>query len=201
MTRFETRGLTLIEILVVIAIIALLASLIYVVLAPAREAGRRTVCLNNLKQIGQAIVLYRQDWGGMDPQAGARLTMEQLGLPPWDTWFGCNPPEGHVDPLCAYIKNRQVWWCPSRHADPRWTDEPSIVSSYSFAWIGIKRPFGDAIALEPDLPLVMCKFHDPVWWTSEPIFDKDYRLLGVSADGTVRWWRRYALRPILWTRP
>lgn len=56
--------------------------LIYVVLAPAREAGRRTVCLNNLKQIGQAVVLYRQDWGGMDPQPGARLTMEQLGLPP-----------------------------------------------------------------------------------------------------------------------
>lgn len=159
------------------------------------------MCLNNLKQIGQAIVMYRQDWDGADPQRGVRLTLAQLGLPPWDTWFGCNPPQGYTDPLCAYTQNKQVWWCPSRHADPRWVDAPGTVSSYSFAWIGIKRPFEEAIALQPDLPLVMCKFHDPVWWSSEPIFDKDYRLLGVSADGTVRWWRRTTLRPILWTRP
>lgn len=203
MREHGIRGFTLIEMLVVVALIAVLASLIYVLLAPAREAGRRTVCLNNLKQIGQAIVLYRQDWGGVDPQPGLRLSMEELGLPPWDTWFGCDPPPGYTDPLCAYIRNKQVWWCPSRFASPRWREDPGAVSSYGFAWTGVKASkFAAAIADEPDLPLVMCNNHDPVWWSSKPIDrNVDYRILGVSADGSVRWWRRQYLRSILWARP
>ena len=61
MKRLLAPAFTLIELLVVIGIVGLLAALLLPVLGRAKELGRATACLSNLRQLGVALQLYVQD--------------------------------------------------------------------------------------------------------------------------------------------
>ena len=56
------NGFTLIELLGVIAIIAILAAILFPVFVGAQEKARQSICQSNLKQIGIAAGAYAQDW-------------------------------------------------------------------------------------------------------------------------------------------
>jgi len=89
------KAFTLVEILVVIAIIAILAAILFPVFARARENARRSSCQSNLKQIGIATMQYLQDY-----DERYMVVDHDIGY----TWF---------DPLQPYIKSEQVFRCPS----------------------------------------------------------------------------------------
>jgi len=61
--RRSGRGFTLVELLVVISVIALLASITLPVTMRAAAMSRRTNCISNLSQIGAAMYLYATQWG------------------------------------------------------------------------------------------------------------------------------------------
>jgi hypothetical protein len=84
--------------LVVIAIIAILAAILFPVFARAREQARKTTCLSNLKQIGTAALMYVQDYDEtFNPQdyyiAGQPLSA--VGSPAKSIIAFCNSYGGH----------------------------------------------------------------------------------------------------------
>src|SRR5436309_3012216 len=95
--RYSISSFTLIELLVVISIIALLIAILLPSLAGARETAKRTVCANNLRQLGQAFFHYANDFDGWypakakfgDPSASIAdlATVQNLASPEWGPNF------------------------------------------------------------------------------------------------------------------
>ncbi len=116
------RGFTLIELLVVIAIIALLAAILFPVFAQARERGRQTACLSNLKQLATAMVLYSEDHDELFPPTVGRQPGETLIFPM--SWMARLQP---------YLKSTAVFIDPSSgHPNRDWRVSGDLMANYSY---------------------------------------------------------------------
>lgn len=110
-----SRGFTLVELLTVIAIIAVLTAVLFPVFQSARAKGRQAKCMSNLRQIGLALKAYATDAGEFLPLANNRPSVD--GAP------------GLPDVLMSYARSSAIFRCPS-DKDNTWQTEGT---SYDYA--------------------------------------------------------------------
>ena len=110
----RAQAFTLIELLVVIAIIAILAALLLPSLSRAKQAGQKSDCISNLKQVGVAFAMYLND--GRDHFPDRRDLKSSLpgGYHPWTSWPPSDPRVGWA----AVVLQGEgtlpgIWACPA----------------------------------------------------------------------------------------
>lgn len=150
----KRRGFTVIELLVVMAIIVILAALIFPVFASVKEKNRQTVCMNNLKQLGTAFELYCQDYDSdwIAPGYLGRLYPNYARSPElficpsdpgiynnrynanWDDFTDCWEKTSGISSGCSYVYYPLV--------GPQWYTWPDL--------------YGYTLA---DLPVAACHIH------------------------------------------
>jgi prepilin-type N-terminal cleavage/methylation domain-containing protein len=122
----QRRGFTLVELLVVIAIIGVLVALLLPAIQAAREAARRTQCINNLKQVGIAVQNYHDARKSLPPNRvlDGNQTWSILILPYmektqiadlWDPLLGCFYDQRWAT-RTAIVDS---YYCPSMNHDSR----------------------------------------------------------------------------------
>ena len=121
------KAFTLIELLVVIAVIALLLALLIPALRSAKEQGQRAVCLNNLRQLTLAWIMYAEDNDENIVNGRARGPTWAIWGPPWvnEEDFSAFDPNGasirdRTGALWAYTRDTGVYRCPRARPKPKY---------------------------------------------------------------------------------
>ncbi len=112
----RTRAFTLIELLIVIAIIATLIGILLPALAGARENARTTKCASNLRTIGTSLTLYADANKGTFPYWSAWHIWGRAGTPE-DGKNGDDIGPGWTEQLAPYIASPDAYTDPARPKD------------------------------------------------------------------------------------
>ncbi|MGC8667643.1 MAG: prepilin-type N-terminal cleavage/methylation domain-containing protein [Chthonomonadales bacterium] len=204
MKRMKLRAaFTVIEMLVVVAVLGILLGLVVPAVVAARENGRIAGCQSNLRQRGQAMALYMSDYDGIYP----------FGLDPYE-WQSGHEDGGHKkgpkyrdrflamadlrDLLLPYGASLELWRCPSDRPGAGESVSTYVAAGTSY-WYGYWLPAlgaGEGFFPDPAGNIVMGEYgaHRGTnlfdWMKNELFADYHVKLMPYVTE----WERDYAER-------
>ena len=164
-------GLTLTEVLVVIAIISLLLAVLLPGIASLRDAARTTQCKTNMRQMALAAQRYALDYDVYPPA----VRYENPGVFTTIAWDWATTATGEVTPgpLWAYTDDPlHVQQCPAYHGPSTFGADPFTGYNYNTTYLGAEAPFGALgwSSMRPGIPAAVCRrvttcamFGDGAW--------------------------------------
>ena len=162
-------GFTLVELLVTIAIIAILAALLTPVVGKMIERARESTCVSNLKQLSVGAALYCGDHDGAFPDSTDYIPPNPppYGVPNYQFWVPLRD-LGYVT-HSGYASNKGAYFCPSNLANRilPWPKQGWTTYGYNVNLIGQRRgSVSKKIALLMDSYNELTKNADPVMYGS-----------------------------------
>ncbi|MHB0936355.1 MAG: prepilin-type N-terminal cleavage/methylation domain-containing protein [Armatimonadota bacterium] len=133
----RARGFTLIEILIVVAIIAVLAALLLPVLSRAQEKSRQTTCLSNLRQLFFAFEIATQENQEEFPGTA--------GLADGTAWR---------KEVTLQTKSAKIWRCPSSKNEQAETDYGLNFNLYGLPRAAMRDPASTLVIADANGPLI-----------------------------------------------
>jgi type II secretory pathway pseudopilin PulG len=134
--RRAELAFTLVELLVIIAIIAILASILMPALAKSKETARSSSCQNNLHQLAVASLTYSVDMNGR--------------LPYFREWLSTNRTSLTNGILWRYVTAKETYMCPTDKRELATGKRPKWATNNAFAGIGtggsVKRDYSYAMS-------------------------------------------------------
>ncbi|MFB3880771.1 MAG: type II secretion system protein [Armatimonadota bacterium] len=166
------KAFTLIETLVVVAIIGALTGMIFPVLARAKRGARTASCVNQLRQIGLAMAMYREDYGELAPRLSSlypdHLPDRVVLVCPADAAAGSHPPN-------EYMEGRRYL-----RSGVSYTYLPNWKYAVKLGWWHRGPHYGQGKWLD-STPMAMCHWH----WANEWVPTMDTPNWGEQPKGWV----------------
>jgi prepilin-type N-terminal cleavage/methylation domain-containing protein/prepilin-type processing-associated H-X9-DG protein len=158
MPRAHTKspGFTLVELLAVIAIVAVLTAILFPLFAHARERAGSARCLSNQRQLGAAMQMYLQDWDERYPHWRVIVPRSLENPTGYVTW---------IENMQPYAKDKRIWLCPSDTTPGEKMTDRTIQNSYwlnayVFRWSGLSPQFPPSVTVAevryPETSIVFC---------------------------------------------
>ncbi|MBX3733348.1 MAG: prepilin-type N-terminal cleavage/methylation domain-containing protein [Verrucomicrobiae bacterium] len=136
--RGSRTGFSLVELLVVVAVVAVLAGLLLPVLGRSRQRAQGIQCMNHHRQLTLAWLNYALDHSDRIPAASASTRETELAMPAWvDGWLDLNPDNPSNWDVTRDIHVSPIWpYCGGAAAIFRCPSDASRVTPSSGPWQG-----------------------------------------------------------------